>query len=81
MTNRIKNLYPKIYDFQNLYIAFKKAAKGRGNRAEIAKFAYELEPNLIAIQNDLIWLSYKPGRYREFYVYEPKKAANNGAAL
>ena len=73
MTNRIKNLYPKLYDFQNLYIAFKKAAKGRGNRKEIAKFAYELEPNLIAIQNDLIWLSYKPGRYREFYVYEPKK--------
>ncbi len=32
-----------------------------------------LEENLIAIQNDLIWKSYQTGEYRTFYVYEPKK--------
>lgn len=28
---------------------------------------------LISIQNDLIWHTYKVGRYRQFYVHEPKK--------
>ena len=27
----------------------------------------------ISIQNDLIWHTYKVGRYRQFYVHEPKK--------
>jgi retron-type reverse transcriptase len=32
-----------------------------------------VQENLIGIQNELIWRTYKVGRYREFYVYEPKK--------
>lgn len=32
-----------------------------------------LEENLIHIQNQLVWKTYKTGRYRQFYIYEPKK--------
>ncbi len=36
-------------------------------------FSLNLESNLIQIQNELIWKTYRPGAYRNFYVYEPKK--------
>ena len=42
-------------------------------RNDVTAFAANLEENLISIQNDLIWHTYKVGRYRQFYVHEPKK--------
>jgi retron-type reverse transcriptase len=37
------------------------------------KFSVDLEGNLIQIQNELIWKTYRTGHYHEFHVYEPKK--------
>ncbi|CCJ32906.1 reverse transcriptase/maturase family protein [Caloramator australicus] len=70
---RYNNLYEKIYDFENLYEAYKEARRCKRYREEVLKFSSNLEENLIQIQNELIWKMYKVGRYREFYVYEPKK--------
>lgn len=69
----IKNLYPEIYDFENLYSAWEEARKGKRYREEVLKFTNNLEENLINIQNHLIYGTYKTGRYKPFYVYEPKK--------
>lgn len=66
------DLYPKIYDFQNLLLAYQKARKCKRYRPEVLKFTEHLEENLIDIQNSLIYKTYEPGRYREFYVYDPK---------
>lgn len=66
-------LYEQIYDFENLYFAYLEARKDKRFRDEILEFSANLEENLIQIQNELIWKMYKVGRYREFYVYEPKK--------
>lgn len=66
------DLYPKIYDFQNLLLAYQKARKCKRFRPEILSFGEHLEENLIDIQNELIYKTYKPGRYKEFYVYDPK---------
>jgi retron-type reverse transcriptase len=68
-----KNLYEKIYDFENLYQAYLCARKCKRYRNEVLAFTANLEANLISIQNDLIWQTYRVGHYREFYVYEPKK--------
>lgn len=70
---RYGNLYEQIYDFENLYQAYLKARKNKRYRAEVLEFSANLEENLIQIQNELIWKMYQVGRYREFYVYEPKK--------
>jgi len=70
---RYNNLYEQIYDFENLYEAYKEARKCKRYRDETLKFSSNLEENLIQIQNELIWKMYRVGRYREFYVYEPKK--------
>lgn len=67
------NLYPRIYDFENLYSAFLKARRNKRYRPEVLKFTAKLEENLIEIQNELIWKTYRTGRYRSFFVYEPKQ--------
>jgi len=66
-------LYPKIYDISNLYYAYIKAVEGKRHRPEALRFSVDLEGNLIQVQNELIWKSYRTGVYRDFYVYEPKK--------
>lgn len=69
----LKNVYAQIYDFDNLYQAYLSARKNKRYRDEVLAFTANLEENLITIQNELIYQTYKVGRYREFYVYEPKK--------
>lgn len=70
---RHKNLYQQVYDFENLYLAYLEARKCKRFRNEVLEFTRNLEENLITIQNELIWKTYKVGRYREFFVYDPKK--------
>lgn len=70
---RIKNLYESIYDFDNLLQAYYMARKSKRYREEVLRFSNNLEENLITLQNELIWQTYEVGRYREFFVYEPKK--------
>lgn len=69
----IKNIYNQICDFDNLYQAHLSARKGKRFRAEVLAFSANLEENLINIQNELLHGQYAVGRYREFYVFEPKK--------
>ncbi|MDZ4042932.1 MAG: reverse transcriptase/maturase family protein [Eubacteriales bacterium] len=37
------------------------------------EFTRDLEEHLVAIQNELIWRTYRVGQYREFFVHEPKR--------
>ncbi|SFR16799.1 reverse transcriptase/maturase family protein [Desulfoscipio geothermicus] len=70
---KLKGLYEQIYDFENLHEAYREARKNKRYRDEVLKFSANLEENLIQIQNELIWKTYSVSRYREFFVYEPKK--------
>lgn len=70
---RWSHLYPQIYDFANLYEAYREARRGRRYQADVLRFSYDLEGNLIQLQNELIWRRYEVGRYREFLVYDPKR--------
>jgi retron-type reverse transcriptase len=68
-----RNLYEKICDFETLHSAYLNARKNKRYRSEVLAFTANLEENLIEIQNELIHQTYAVGRYREFYVTEPKK--------
>lgn len=70
---RIKNLYPKIYDFDNLHNAYLNARKGKRFRNDVLKFSSNLEENLIEIQNELMWKTYKVGKYNQFVITDPKE--------
>lgn len=71
--HRIKNLFPEIYDFENLFCAYKDGIRQKRDRPDIMTYTANLEENLITLQNELIWKTYKVGPYRSFYVYEPKR--------
>jgi len=73
MAKTYKNLYPQIYNFQNLYKAYLKARKGKRYEKDVLQFSHNLEENLIHLQNELVWRTHQTGRYHSFYVCEPKK--------
>ena len=62
-----------IYDFENLFNAYKAGIKCKRYRPDVMAYTDKLEENLIELQNEFIWETYTVGRYNIFYVYEPKK--------
>lgn len=70
---RLGNLYEQIIDYENLWNAYLNARKNKRFRGDVLEFTHNVEENLIQIQNELIHKTYKVGKYREFYVYDPKK--------
>lgn len=66
-------LWDEIVSWDNLYAAFCAARKGKRGRLSTLIFSESLEENIINIQNHLIWKTWRPGAWREFYVYEPKR--------
>ena len=67
-----KHLYPEIASFDNLYLAFKAARKGKRSRPDIAEFEFNLEENLLDLQRELQAETYQPGDYRNFQIFDPK---------
>jgi RNA-directed DNA polymerase len=67
-----KNLYPQICTFENLFHAFRAAAKGKRGRPEVAAFEQDLEPNLFLLQQELLARTYRPGPYTHFPICDPK---------
>ena len=72
MAHTYNNLFEQIYSFQNLFNAYLKARKNKRYKEDVLLFTANLEENLIQLQNELIYKTYEPGSYREFYVYDPK---------
>lgn len=67
------NLWDKICSFQNLLLAAQKAQKGKRFQDNVGRFNFNLEAELLLLQNELQNQAYQPGLYRSFYIYEPKK--------
>ena len=67
-------LYERVFDFENLYQAALMAARGKRYKPAVLRFFHQnFDENIIEIQNELIWKTYKPGNYYTFEVYEPKR--------
>ncbi|PIV53633.1 MAG: RNA-dependent DNA polymerase [Elusimicrobia bacterium CG_4_10_14_0_8_um_filter_37_32] len=67
------NLYGKVCSFENLLIAAKKAQKGKRFKENTAWFNFNIEKELLKLQNELFSQTYQPGEYKQFIVYESKK--------
>ncbi|MCP4267795.1 MAG: hypothetical protein GY777_19880 [Candidatus Brocadiaceae bacterium] len=76
---RVNNLYDRIITFENVLLAAKKARAGRKFRASTAMFEYNREKNIFKIIDVLKNKTYNPGRYKEFYIYDPKKRVISAA--
>jgi hypothetical protein len=70
---RIGNLYLRIWDFENLLEAARRARRGKRSRPDVAAFHFGLEGQLFSLQEELQAKSYTPGPYRAFYIRDPKR--------
>jgi len=77
---RLDGLWPQMVAFENLWLAWRKARRGKSRTAGAVAFELELETNLLALQRELENGDYRPGAYRLFTLYErkPRLIASRG---
>ena len=62
-----------LTSWDNLFLAWQKASKGKRKKSEVALFEYHLEDNLLLLMDKLnsgLWL---PGAYHSFFIHDPKR--------
>ena len=69
---RYGNLYPKIIEFNNLFLAAHKAQLGKRYRDNVLDFNFNLEREIFNLQQELKDKTYQPGAYRTFHITDPK---------
>ena len=65
--------WKELTSFSNLLLAYRKAAKGKRGLPPAARFEYNLEERLFALQEELASGTYLPGGYHHFFIHEPKR--------
>lgn len=65
-------LFERAIAWGNLLSATKKAARGKRDRPEVARFLFDLEPQLIALRDELADGGWRPGEFRTFSIRDPK---------
>ncbi len=69
----MSELFQRISSFQNLWLAARRAARGKRRRPDVAAFLLDLEPQLLALEAELRAGEWRPGGYRTFRITEPKE--------
>jgi RNA-directed DNA polymerase len=70
---RIGNLYNKVSDLDNLYLAYSKARQGKGKSYGVLHFEKNLNENILQIQKELINETYRTSEYDVFTIHDPKE--------
>lgn len=65
-------LWPRLTSFENLYLAARKAARGKRRRPNVMRFNHRLESALFRLQRELREGRYRPGEYHTFRIRDPK---------
>ena len=78
---RAGNLWPQLTSWENLLEAAHAAARGKRKRPDVALFLRDLEPNLCALQRELVQGGYRPGPYKAFWIRDPKPRQISAASF
>jgi retron-type reverse transcriptase len=65
-------LWDGLISLRNLFRAAAKARRGKRDRSDVAAFHLRLEPELLALRDELAAGAYRPGPYRCFLVADKK---------
>jgi RNA-directed DNA polymerase len=63
----------RVYQWDNLLLAYQKASRGKRGKGAAATFEYRLADNLLQLQTELQSRTYLPGMYQSFTIHEPKQ--------
>jgi len=67
-----RNLYAELHSIENLYLAFRKAKKGKSKKAYVKKFESDLKNNLLKLKTELETMSYRPRKLERFVIHDPR---------
>jgi hypothetical protein len=70
---RAGRLMPQIAEMDNLYLAYWKAKRGKGGKAEVLRFGQSLAESLARLQAELLSGQVQVGDYHYFTIYDPKE--------
>ena len=73
MPKRHGDLWRHICTFDNLYLAFERARRGKRYRPDVLRFGARLGENLLDLQKELTSGEWHPGEYQVRVVREPKE--------
>lgn len=68
----MNEIYFKIYDYQNLILAWQNAKRGKSKRRYVKRFQRNLKENLQKLQEELINQTYEPRALKIFILRDPK---------
>lgn len=67
------SLFDAVTEWDNLWLAFHLAARGKRRKGSAAAFEQQVADRLLALQDALRDRTYRPGSYRDFLIHEPKR--------
>ena len=70
---RTANLFDRIYEPENLRLAFHKAAMGRRGQSAVKKFADRLDERIGQLSQDVRDGTIQVGRFQQFLIRDPKE--------
>lgn len=70
--NNSSDLWNAIASFDSLHAGYQKARLGKRFKKETIQFSNNLEEELLSLLDELESGTYHTGRYRRFYIHEPK---------
>lgn len=65
--------FERVIAWENLLLAWRKAARGKRGKAGVAGFEHQVADRLLALQSALRAGTWQPGGYIHFYIHEPKR--------
>ncbi|MBP8948289.1 MAG: hypothetical protein KBG73_05565 [Candidatus Promineofilum sp.] len=66
-------MYVQIASWDNLLLAYHRAAQGKRGQPNVAAFEHRLEDNLHQLRTELLNHTYRPGPYTSFFIHESKR--------
>lgn len=66
------DLWNLVVNWDNLLSSYRAAKKGKRYSPEVMRYEERLEENLTNIENHLLWKTWAPSAWRQFWVYDPK---------
>ena len=72
MARPVDGLFPGIASFAALEAAAQRAARGKRRKPGVAAFLAHLEPEVLRLERVLLSGAWRPGRYVEIAIRDPK---------
>ena len=66
------NKYLQVCSYENLFLAYEKARKGKTKKPYVLEFEKNLKQNLLQLRADLLFRSYRPEPLTTFIIKDPK---------